>query len=233
MIAMGYGMASLRVTAGLWCLGEFESFKSVIELGSQDIHSDLQQAASFIEGLTGFKFSEDVAVSPETFYKSMGFETYKCIDADGRNNSLVFDLNKDISKTYGFFEKFDLVTNHGTTEHCFDQLSNFRNIHNLCKAQGIMLHGLPFQGYINHGFYNYHPYFFKNLADANNYEILGMWLHEYPAESVKVYSINLMNELKIGRLTSTAILLFVAFRKLSAEAFNIPFDRAFVDPRSL
>jgi len=230
---MGYGIVSLRVMGGLWSLGEFDGFQSVIELGSQDIHSCHSQAASFIKGLTGFNFSEGVPVTLETFYKSMGFDSYKCIDADGRNNALVFDLNKDIAQTYGFSEQFDLVTNHGTTEHCFDQLSNFRNIHNLCKPGGIMLHGLPCQGYLNHGLYNYHPYFFKNLASANGYKIVGMWMHEYPFEQVKVYSDSLMSSLHDNVLTNIHILLFVALKKMSATDFQIPFDQAYVDPRSL
>ena len=47
-------------------------------------------------------------------------------------------------------------------------LSN--QIYNLTKKDGLMFHIIPFEGNINHGFFNYHPVFFYNLAMFNNYE---------------------------------------------------------------
>lgn len=85
-----------------------------------------------------------------------------------------------------------------------------------------MLHGLPYQGYLNHGFYNYHPYFFKNIADANDYKMVGMWLHEWPSDKVKVYSDQLMSNLQNNVLTNVNVLLFVAFKKQSTAEFKIP-----------
>ena len=34
-----------------------------------------------------------------------------------------------------------------------------------------MLHVLPFFNYLNHGFFNYNPILFHDLAGANGYEI--------------------------------------------------------------
>ena len=47
----------------------------------------------------------------------------------------------------------------------------FLNFHNLTKVNGIMLNILPFIDWINHGFYNFNPIFFADLAASNNYEI--------------------------------------------------------------
>ena len=35
-----------------------------------------------------------------------------------------------------------------------------------------MVHVLPFHNYINHGFYNFQPVLFHDLAEANQYNIL-------------------------------------------------------------
>ena len=43
------------------------------------------------------------------YFRSLGFKEYKSIDINGAYESLQFDLNKNISKTYNFNEKFDLV----------------------------------------------------------------------------------------------------------------------------
>ena len=37
-----------------------------------------------------------------------------------------------------------------------------------------MLHILPFIDWINHGFYNFNPIFFADLAASNEYEIVKM-----------------------------------------------------------
>jgi hypothetical protein len=144
----------------------FNNFKRVIELGSQDIASGQEEIAYLLDALFAFKVNPGTLVTAKTLYQSMGFEVYECIDADGLYDARVFDLNKNIQETYGFSDQFDLVTNHGTTEHCFNQFESWKNIHNLCAVEGIMIHVLPTQGYVNHGFYNYNPCFFYILAAA-------------------------------------------------------------------
>lgn len=76
--------------------------------------------AGLLSRLVGRPRNPDTVITPEVMYKSLGFTVYKCIDADGRHDALMFDLNHDISREYHFLEQFDLVTNHGTAEHVFD-----------------------------------------------------------------------------------------------------------------
>lgn len=73
---------------------------------------------------------------------------------------------------------FDLVTNNGTGEHIFNQASVFEWAHALCKPGGMMLHVLPWTGYLNHGFFSYHPVLFRDLAGANDYEIVALYAGE-------------------------------------------------------
>ena len=67
--------------------------------------------------------------------------------------------------------KFDIVTNFGTTEHIFDQSNCFQVIHNLTKVGGHMVHFLPTAGYFFHCLYKYDPKYFILLAKENNYDI--------------------------------------------------------------
>ena len=46
------------------------------------------------------------------------------------------------------------------------------------KSGGLIIHQLPGQGYYDHGFYNYQPTFFFDLALANNYQIFGFWMYD-------------------------------------------------------
>jgi SAM-dependent methyltransferase len=106
------------------------------------------------------------------FFKALGFASYDAIDVNSLYGSLVMDLNADLRERYGFERTFDLVTNNGTGEHIFNQYSVFRNMHQLTKVGGVMLFVLPFHNWMNHGFFNFNPILFGDLATANGYRIL-------------------------------------------------------------
>lgn len=218
---MGLGPQNVSLTLSLWLEGSFKGFKRVVELGSQDLHVD---AADLTREMRRLTKNPDLGAikTPKALYQALGFEEYRCIDTDGRNEALVFDLNESI-KAKGFTEQFDLVTNHGTTEHCFDQGNAFRNIHNLCAKNGLMIHALPFQGYLNHGFYNYHPNFYRDLAQANNYELAWMLLSlDALSGGLSSYSKVMLNNVSITSLSTLA--LVVVLRKTNDEEFKVPFQ---------
>lgn len=232
-LTLGIGIQALQLTAQLWKDGFLKNFKRVIEIGSQDIRANQTVVGEFLIRLVGSRPAHPV-VSAEDVYKLLGFEEYKCIDMDGRHDALAFDLNKNISATYGYTKKFDLVTNHGTTEHVFDQATAFLNIHNLCAEGGIMLHALPFQGYINHGFYNYQPGFYRDLAAANNYSMIGMFLNiDRRLGDLTPYSDDLMKFLHVPPGTDMA--LFVVLKKVTDQEFRASYDakfaKSFVSPK--
>ena len=117
-------------------------------------------------------FAFDVA---KLFYRAIfDYEEYKALDLQGTKQSINFDLNNE----YRDVKRYDVVTNIGTSEHIFNQLAVFKTIHNLVTTEGIIIHQLPGQGYYDHGFYNYQPTFFFDLAQANNYLIVGFWMYD-------------------------------------------------------
>ena len=110
------------------------------------------------------------------YYKIIfNYKIYKAIDMHGTK----FSIKQDLNEPYLEDNKYNLVTNFGTTEHIFNQYQVFKTIHNLIKPNGLIMHFLPCQGAYNHGFYNYSPAFFFDLGKANNYEIIGLWVECY------------------------------------------------------
>ena len=187
-----------------------------------------------LDNLSRFK-----SFTTEDYFKSVGFKEYKSIDINGAYNSLQFDLNKNISETYSYNEKYDLVINNGTGEHVFNQYALFLNFHNLTKLNGIMLNILPFIDWINHGFYNFNPIFFADLAASNNYEIIKISLANRNGAELKLNNENLSilfeqikpnkNDSKFEKMIDIAktklgrnILLVAITRKLSDNIFKIP-----------
>ena len=117
-------------------------------------------------------FSFDVA---KVFYRAIfDYKEYMAIDLQGTKHSINFDLNNE----YKDDKKYDVVTNIGTSEHIFNQLAVFKTIHNIVAAEGLIIHMLPGQGYYDHGFYNYQPTFFFDLAETNNYFMVGFWMYD-------------------------------------------------------
>lgn len=72
---------------------------------------------------------------------------------------------------------FDIIFNFGTTEHLMNQYNSFKVIHEACKVGGYMFHQLPSTGYINHGYFCYNALMFKELAQANGYELEDLWFY--------------------------------------------------------
>jgi hypothetical protein len=163
------------------------SSPSVIELGNQSFTADTPTLQAIIEkygnGAAGTVDVESLrriqklsyeAKLPETgnFYRALGFGSYDAIDINSKFGSLVMDLNLDLRAHYNYRKRFELVTNSGTGEHLFNQYQVFKNVHDLCAPNGLMLHVMPFANWLNHGFFNYQPVLYADLAAANDYELV-------------------------------------------------------------
>lgn len=136
---------------------------------------------SKVTAMTGKTFNfpsggQEYSDSTYSYFEQLGFSKYLAIDLNTKMRAVVMDLNKDCRKEYNFTEQFDLVTNNGTGEHIFDQKTVFENMHNMTKVGGIMLNVQPMIPWLNHGFYNFHPVLFRDLAYANNYAWCFLWI---------------------------------------------------------
>ena len=219
-----------------------------IDLGSQTSSINSSFISSLIdkksklkdlqkENLENLKNKNDFVT--KDYFQSIGFRDYKSIDINGAYDSYQFDLNKNISKTYNFNQKYDLVINNGTGEHVFNQYALFLNSHNLTKIDGIMLNIVPFIDWINHGFYNFNPIFFADLAASNNYKIEKISLANRDGAELKLnasdYSIMFeqikphTNDSKFNKMIEIAktkigknILLVVVLKKHLNNKFKIP-----------
>ena len=234
---MGIDRRAIELTLQLGEMGYFTNFESVIELGSQDLHFESIDARSTIFTIIkdGLKIDDNLLqtvvdealkkATPNEFgsewlYRLIGFRKYQCIDGDGRLGANIWDLNYAVPENH--IDKYDLVTNHGTTEHVFNVFQAFKNIHDLTRANGIMLHVVPFQGNVNHGFFNFQPDFFLDLAKENSYEIIqinvtiGVWNKIVLPWNAETFQ----SAFQVGMDAN----LEVVMRKSSDQQFKIPFN---------
>lgn len=98
-----------------------------------------------------------------------GIKEHISIDLNGENGALKLDLGKEITQWKNYF---DVVTNFGTGEHVNNQYMVYKNIHEVCRVGGAMLHFVPPVGdWPRHCPYRYRKDFFQILAQLNGYEM--------------------------------------------------------------
>lgn len=205
------------------------SGNQVMEIGAQDVCADPEVIAKILSEYQFPPNLQDVeSVKADRLYANLGMTRYSSIDASGALGALTYDLNQDLRRDYKFSKTFDLVTNLGTAEHCFNQYSVFKNLHDLCRHGGLMIHALTAQGNVNHGFYNYHPRFVADLAAANNYEIVRLAFTVDYLPVLIDYSLDIYK-----KWDSHDLLLYAVLKKTSNNEFCMPFDGIFASINKL
>lgn len=228
---MGLGPTILGLYRQLKTVGAFEDVKRVVELGSQGVWCpDRRLLVGLYEAfgrpvphsteIEQYISSDGTGHAPSRhLHESLGFQ-YDCVDIDGNFGSLPLDINFD-SVPPEHRGKSDLTTNHGTTEHIFNQLNAFKMIHDFTAPNGLMLHALPFTMHLEHGFFNYQPNLFDALARFNSYRTLGVWVGpDWTLSSLVPWEPKLLDYLKVS--ANSTHLLVVLQQKLHDTEFCIP-----------
>jgi hypothetical protein len=66
------------------------------------------------------------------------------LDISGRGGSLVVDLSKPVPEY--LLDKYDLITNFGTSEHVQNQYQLWKNVFDMLKLNGLIINDLPVKG---------------------------------------------------------------------------------------
>jgi hypothetical protein len=230
---MGIGPDVIALYSQLHRDGMFDDVKDVVELGDQEMMM-LISAPVMKDCLTQFgrpDLTEEPAFSKicngpsKTFYTSLGMN-HVSLDTTGANDAHVFDLNFD---TVGedMAGRFDLLTNFGTAEHVFNQYNTFKCIHELVRKDGYFIHYMPFLGFVDHGYYSFQPVFYHELAAANDYEMIGLWINP---QAKKWYLIpwtkSVLEDLSLDAQNFSALLCVM--RKKEDLPFRVPFQGKYV-----
>lgn len=184
-------------------LNDLSPNPSVVELGNQrftvtdDTLKDIIASVRY-RSQTDLPALEKILKTPkkerepltESFYHALGFKKFVAIDVNHKFGSIAMDLNFDIRTHYNYREVFDLVTNNGTGEHILNQQAIFKNCHDLCAVNGLMVHIMPFVNWVNHGFFNFHPVLYADLAAANQYDMIKLSLANRWGSQVSVDILN-------------------------------------------
>jgi hypothetical protein len=240
---MGLGLAAVQNTLELHNLGHLKNSKSVLEIGSQELHlkkEDLKQLfdnagikSDLVDEYPNLNnWPEKPRCSSKFFYESLGIKEYQCMDMNGDYGAIVHDLNKpfeDRSK----FNKFDIVTDHGSCEHVFNIAECYRTMHNLTKLGGYIIVAQAI--WKGNGYFKFDESFFEGIAAANNYKIIFNSYEISPGEKTKNGSHlqfhiprnrELFNVLDFSKLEGLGI--YGVLQKTKEDEFKIPYQGKFM-----
>jgi hypothetical protein len=144
---------------------------------------------------------------------------YSAIDPGETGSRWKFDLNLPVP----IEQRFDLTMNIGTAEHIFNVWQFFKTAHERTASGGLMMHSNPFTGWPDHGFFNFQPTLFFDLALANNYEILSFVIGRIkPFEYVQVRDREHVPQLiRAGKIPAGSH-INVVYRKTGDGEFVVP-----------
>lgn len=231
---MGLGPNAIELYRQLKLQGALEGVTNVVELGSQDYWCPKENLvrglfAAFGRGEPAPELLRATIANQlpaRLLYTALGID-YTCVDVDRRPGTVLMDLNFDAvpAEHKG---KYDLVTNHGTSEHILNQYNVFKSMHDFARAGALFVHAVPFTVHLEHGFFNYQPNFFRALARYNGYETLGVWLGpDWQVASFIPWDPILLDYLTMS--AKTTHLLVVVHRKTSDREFCVPFQEEYDD----
>jgi tetratricopeptide (TPR) repeat protein len=203
----------------------------ILDVGAQEMFcaGQEQAIARFMEDLGVPTAGVDLTALSTGYagalLEKVGFR-YLSLDVYAAPSSVLFDLNND-ELPASMENAFDLVMNHGTTEHVMDQRHCFDVIHRCTRVGGVMLHSLPFQGYFDHGFFAYTGRFFHTLARFNDYQAIEISFCEGQPRPVPGYVVGYPPEYRPGVFHSEQLAdagVVALLRKTRNDPFWLPLD---------
>lgn len=190
---------------------------SVCTLGvvSESVSSDELDRAILTAGL--------VPTVDENPFLRMGFQSLESVDVSGYEGCThILDLNTD-ELPPSLSERYDVIYNGGTLEHVFDIRTALKNIFKMLRPGGVVIHFLPMNGWVDHGFYQFSPTFFVDYYIENGFEVLDMRLmcYEPSRHEVKIHSYvpGALDIIRDGTFTGSWLLYGVT-RKISQSSWD-------------
>jgi len=104
------------------------------------------------------------------YFSDKGIQ-HTSFDINNKDGAIKVNLCKPLPKEY--LNRFDIITDFGTSEHIENQYQVFCNVHEACRVGGYMIHSLPLVGFWKgHCPHHYQEIFPDNIAKKNFYELV-------------------------------------------------------------
>lgn len=111
------------------------------------------------------------------FFKSLGFDKVEALDVS-RYENVKWQWNLNTRAVPSILRaRFDMIFDGSTIEHIFHLPNVLANIHQMLRVGGRVVHMSPSNNFMDDGFYQLSPTFFRDYYRENEYKIDSCSLH--------------------------------------------------------
>lgn len=158
------------------CLGGVAAGGAIMTLGRQTLNFGREALPALIaDGHMPRSQSGQPDTSPyeqEQLFADFGFAHVHSLDVSPYEKCThLHDLNAPDLPTE-LVGKYRVVLNGGTLEHVFDFVNGLSGSLKLLEPGGVLVHGGPINDWVDHGFYQFSPTLWFDLAAVNGFDVL-------------------------------------------------------------
>lgn len=220
-MGINIGTASLLAKSNLIEFVKKENLNRNCELlmiGRQTMSTDKSDIDKLIKYNSNIiSKSLDKGVFAEDFLYNLGATNIKSLDVSNFENAeLIHNLNESIenSEVSKFKSSFDLVLDYGSSEHVFQAAQSICNSINLLKVGGFLNMVLPICGWLEHGFYQFSPNFFRAI-DGKYLSLIQMYIYDPYGKKIIIFDSKKLPNLTFYEKLEGRFLCWTVYKKIS------------------
>ncbi len=112
-------------------------------------------------------------------FRLLGFDGIETIDqSDYEGAEHIVDMNQPLDNP-GLIERFDVIANNGSLEHIFNVPNCLNNMTRMLKVGGHVIHWVPLNNWVDHGFYQISPALLIDYYLDNNFAVRDGKIFQY------------------------------------------------------
>lgn len=168
-------------------------------------------------GVQRVETNDGGSVHQDELFGRLGFGSVESIDYyPDENPTHILDLNLPVPADLR--GQFDLVYDGGTMEHCFNAPQVMLNAASLVAAGGLVIHHVPMNNWVDHGFYQFSPTLFFDFYGAAGFEDLRMKIHFIARRGERYLSYDPRVDLPVPNVAGSGkkLMIFFSARKATA-----------------
>lgn len=167
-------------------------------------------------------------IDAESLFAAMGMRLTVVDLVASRGGERIVNLNDPLEPDLA--GAFDIVLDAGTMEHCFNVGQTIRNILEMAKVGGFVIHMNPMT-MINHGFFNFSPTFYYDFYGQNGHQLMAP-ICGVSANGIKVSYKNL-HPTQRQRVAETTTMIMSLVRKQHDRAPIWPMQSKYLNSPGL
>ena len=207
------------------------SNKNILIMGYQDIYftkEHLNKLFKFHSMENKFvKNSTEENINLKDLFMDIGFKEIDILDnSDYEGANILVNMN-NLQNDVSLLKKYDFIFDWGTIEHVYNIPNYLNNIYNFLKKDGYYYGVTPMSGWVEHGFYQFSPVFFRD-AFKHNWETIFLKILNFKQNSptgnwyILSYDYSTMHQYAMGGFDNQLYQNYFLFKKINSK--KIDFD---------